>query len=63
MAEMEIVNEQPPRRLTKSSPENHKIPPEYHDFIAGAVGGSLREGSKVMLRCDRDRDHSLLIGK
>ena len=49
MAKMEIVNEQPPRRLTKSSPDNHKIPPEYHDFIAGAVGGSLREGSKLML--------------
>lgn len=29
-------------RLTKSIPDNHKIPPECHDFIAGAVGGSLR---------------------
>ena len=42
MAEMESVHEQHSVRLTKSSPDNHKIPPQYHDFIAGAVGGSLR---------------------
>ena len=47
MAEMESVHEQHSVRLTKSSPNNHKIPPQYHDFIAGAVGGSLRKGSKL----------------
>ena len=45
MAEMEGVHEHHSIRLTKSSPDNHKIPPQYHDFIAGAVGGSLRKGS------------------
>ena len=44
MAEMESVHEPSSIRLTKSSPDNHKIPPEYHDFVAGAVGGSLRRG-------------------
>ena len=44
MAEIESVHEPSSMRLTKSSPDNHKIPPEYHDFVAGAVGGSLRRG-------------------
>ena len=61
MAEMESFHEQPSRRLTKSSPDNHKIPPEYHDFIAGAVGGSLREGFKIMLEfCSSKSDSKAL---
>ena len=47
MAEMEKIHDQQSIRLTRSSPDNHKIPPEYHDFIAGAVGGSLRKGYKL----------------
>ena len=44
---MENIHDQHSIRITKSSPDNHKIPPEYHDFIAGAVGGSLRKGYKL----------------
>ena len=51
MAEMESVHEQHSIRLTKSSPDNHKISPQYHDFIAGAVGGSLRKSSNLWFFC------------
>ena len=49
MAETGSVHEKHSIRITKSCPDNHKIPPQYHDFIAGAVGGSLREGSKLKI--------------